>query len=83
MLISESIKTSEPFKLREDKYTLLFEPPKTNKDFLLSRFKAFNTAVKFFVFGESNVKSSITVIDFSEALIVKADFRSQTLYIFI
>ena len=53
MLNSELVITSDPFKLRDDKYTLLFGVPKTNKDFLLSRLSAFKTAVNSFVFGDA------------------------------
>lgn len=38
---------------------------KTNKDFLLSRFNAFKTAVNSLVFGASKLKSSKTVMAFS------------------
>ena len=69
--------TSDPFKLRDDKYTLLFDAPNTKRDFLFSKFKAFKTAVKFLVFGASKLKSSKTTIDFSPALILKADLRAK------
>ena len=39
---------------------LKFDTPKTNNDFLVSNSKAFNTSTKFFVFGFSKLKSSIT-----------------------
>ena len=74
MLNSEHITTSEPFKFRDDKYTLLFAAPKTNKDFLSSRLSALITETKFLVLTVSNSKSSKTVIALSFALIVKADF---------
>ena len=77
MFNSEVVTTSEPFKLRDDKYTLLFDVPNTNRDFLFCRSKAFNTAVKFLVFGVSKLKSSKTIIDFSFALIDKADFLAK------
>ena len=37
--------TSVDFKLRDDKYTLLFASPNTNKDFFPSMFKAFKMFV--------------------------------------
>ena len=69
--------TSELFKLRDDKYTFLFDSPNTNKDFLPSSPKDFKTEVKFFVFIVSKVKSSTTVIALSLALILSADFRAN------
>src|SRR5690606_26086848 len=53
------------------------EAPNTNRDFLFSKSKAFKTATKFFVFGDSKLKSSNTTIDFSFALILKADFLAK------
>ena len=60
--------TSVPVKFREDKYTLLFGSPNTNNDFLPSRPKVFNTAVKSFVLGVLKDKSSKTSILSSLAL---------------
>src|SRR5690606_18195532 len=72
---SEEVTTEALFKLRDDKYTFLFDSPNTNNDFLLSNPKAFNTLMKFLVFGVSKVMSSITNKLDSCALIVNADLR--------
>ena len=77
MLNSELVTTLEAFKLREDKYTFLFESPNTNKDFLFSKPKALKTEIKFFVFGVSNVKSSTTTKLDSFAFKEKADFLAN------
>jgi hypothetical protein len=55
------------FKLRDDKYTLLFDSANTNKHFLFSMPKAAKTAVKLLVLGVSKLKSSTTIILFSFA----------------
>ena len=61
VLNPELLTTLEFFKLREDRYTLLFsDSPKTNNDFLESNSNAFNTLIKFLVLGASKLKSSIT-----------------------
>ena len=57
MLNSELLITLEPFKLRDDKYTFLFDSPNTNKDFLFSNPKAFKTLMKFLVFLGPNFKA--------------------------
>ena len=77
MLNSELITTSVWVKLRDDKYTLLFESPNTTRDFLLSIPNDFNTCKKSLVFGASKLKSSTTTIDFSPAFIDKADLRAK------
>ena len=56
MLNSELLTTLEAIKLRDDKYTFLFDSPNTNSDFLFSNPKAFKTLMKFLVLGASNSK---------------------------
>ena len=67
------------FKLRDDKYTFLFGSDNTNKVFLSSTPIDFIIFKKELDFGISKLKSSKTIIEFSLALIDKADFRAKRL----
>ena len=52
-------------------------PDNTNKDFLFSNPNAFNTVTKFFVFGVSKSKFSITTKLLSFACVLRADLRAK------
>jgi hypothetical protein len=80
VLNSELVTTLEAFKLRDDKYTFLFESPNTNKDFLFSNPKALKTDKKFLVLGVSKVKSSTTIKLDSFAFNEKADQFANITY---
>jgi hypothetical protein len=77
VLNSELVTTLEAFKLRDDKYTFLFESPNTIKDFLFSIPKALKNEMNFFVFGTSKLKSSTTIKFDSFAFKEKADFLAK------
>jgi hypothetical protein len=60
VLNSELVTTLDAFKLRDDKYTFLFESPNTNKDFLFllipKAFKIVNEIFSIWVDQNQNLQ---------------------------